>query len=356
MKIIERPRYSWMGMRIGIWAAVVSALSVFGVVIWLNTFTLAVISALVCFTTVIIAVQSIFFFTIFPRIRQLLVGFEDIISKRFDDDQIKVTAIRDEVDILRLQLSRVSDSIEREIHRLKKIENYRKEFVGDVSHELKTPIFAIQGFIETLLNGALEDEKVNRLFLQKAMKNINRLTMLTQDLMEITKLETGEFKIVRTKFELEPLLKEVLEGLNYKAERESIILRCEDVSPKTMVYADRKQIRQVLNNLVENGIKYNVAEGQVIIKTRVFPKNEHKIEVLVKDTGFGIEPKYLNRLTERFFRIDKSRSREKGGTGLGLSIVKHILEAHGERLSISSQPNNGSTFSFTLDNANSIQD
>jgi two-component system phosphate regulon sensor histidine kinase PhoR len=214
----------------------------------------------------------------------------------------------------------------------------------------------MQGVIETLLNGALEDEKVNRLFLQKAMKNINRLTMLTQDLMEITKLETGEFKIVRSKFELEPLIKEVVEGLHYKAERENISLVLEEIDPETMVYADRKQIRQVLNNLVENGIKYNVSEGQVFLKTRIFPKNPSKIEVLVKDTGFGIEQKYLNRLTERFFRIDKSRSREKGGTGLGLSIVKHILEAHGERLSISSQPNNGSTFSFTLDNAHSIQD
>jgi len=237
--------------------------------------------------------------------------------------------------------------VEREIQRLNKIENYRKEFIGDISHELKTPIFAIQGFVETLLNGALEDESVNRKFLQKAMRNVNRLIFLTKDLMEISKLETGELKSEPENMYLYGIVHEVVESLQYKAQQEQIHLHVGQIDRNLSVKADKNQLRQVLINLVENGIKYNSPNGNVNVF--VTPaKSQSRVVVTIEDTGIGIDEADIPRVTERFFRVEKSRSRERGGTGLGLSIVKHIIEAHGETLRIKSEPNKGSKFSFSL--------
>lgn len=339
---------SWIAIPVGLF----SSLLTFGVLFFLqvplvNLFVLpsitGILVGLVCY--------SLIQFSVTRRLELIYEVHEEILSRRFDELSLSGIKNNDELDRLIHHAIRMSDSVEREINRLKKIENYRKEFIGDVSHELKTPIFAIQGFIETLLNGALEDEEVNRRFLEKAMRNVNRLILLTQDLMEISKLETGELKSTMQIHELAPLVSEVVESLQYKAQKEQVSLSIDPIDPKLNIVGDRNQIRQVLNNLVENSLKYNRPEGRVFIGVRTFPKDESKIEVLVKDTGLGIERKYLSRVTERFYRIDKSRSRDKGGTGLGLSIVKHILEAHGESLNISSTPGVGSTFSFTLLNA-----
>jgi two-component system phosphate regulon sensor histidine kinase PhoR len=236
--------------------------------------------------------------------------------------------------------------VEKELIRLNKIENYRKEFIGDISHELKTPIFAIQGFIETLLNGAVHDDEVNEVFLHKAMKNVNRLTYLTKDLMEISRLETGELKSNMQEMFLRDVVLDVVENLQYKAEDENIELVVHDFDKNIQIRADRNQIKQVLINLVENAIKYNKENGKVEIGMKEIGSG--KIELFVKDTGIGIDTNDIERVTERFFRVDKSRSRERGGTGLGLSIVKHIIEAHGEKLTIESKPDEGSVFRFTL--------
>ncbi len=271
---------------------------------------------------------------------------KNVSNKQFEDYDDIVVENNDELDELIRQSIRASKMVEKELIRLNKIENYRKEFIGDISHELKTPIFAIQGFIETLLNGAVHDDEVNEVFLHKAMKNVNRLTYLTKDLMEISRLETGELKSNMQEMFLRDVVLDVVENLQYKAEEENIELVVHDFDKNIQIRADRNQIKQVLINLVENAIKYNKDNGKVEIGMKDLGNG--KVEMFVKDTGIGIDTNDIERVTERFFRVDKSRSRERGGTGLGLSIVKHIIEAHGEKLTIESKPDEGSVFRFTL--------
>jgi two-component system, OmpR family, phosphate regulon sensor histidine kinase PhoR len=280
------------------------------------------------------------------RLHELNRIIKNISNKRFEQYQTLDIGKSDELDALLRLAIRASITVEKELLRLNKIENYRKEFIGDISHELKTPIFAIQGFIETLLNGAVHDDKVNVQFLQKAMRNVNRLTILTKDLMEISRLETGELKSNLQEVFLQDLIMDVVESLQYKAQKEKVKLVVHDIDKNIQIRADRNQITQVLVNLIENGIKYNRTDGRVEISVELL--NHDKVELSVTDTGIGIDSQDLKRITERFYRVDKSRSREKGGTGLGLSIVKHIIEAHGEKLTIQSTPDKGSRFSITL--------
>ncbi len=254
----------------------------------------------------------------------------------------------DELDYLIRQTYDTDVKIKKQFKRFKKIENYRKEFIGDISHELKTPTFAIQGFIETLLDGALEDPEVNRQFLEKAMNNADRLNSLTNDLMEISRLESGELKIVKESVHLNEMIREVVESLQHLADQEGITLEFQEDFKDVIVKADRNQLRQILINLIDNGIKYNKPNGKVTISLNKAETIYGKILVTVSDTGIGIDDENIERITERFYRVDKSRSRDKGGTGLGLSIVKHILEAHNERLFIDSNPDEGSKFSFSL--------
>tara|TARA_R110000868_G_scaffold306734_1_gene568027 strand:+ start:56430 stop:57518 length:1089 start_codon:yes stop_codon:yes gene_type:complete len=288
----------------------------------------------------------------FRRIQVLEQVSKNISKKRFEEIEDLRTSYQDELDYIIKHLIKSSRTVEREIQRLNRIENYRKEFIGDISHELKTPIFAIQGFIETLLNGALEDEEVNRAFLQKAMRNVNRLIYLTKDLMEISKLETGELKSDIEDVYLYDIVHETSESLNYKAEKEDIDLKVVPFDRNIQIRADKNQIKQVLINLIENGIKYNRKGGSVEVGVKQIPKHPNKLSLYIKDTGMGIDEADIPRVTERFFRVDKSRSRERGGTGLGLAIVKHIVEAHGEELKIKSETNEGSTFSISLTKVN----
>ena len=221
---------------------------------------------------------------------------------------------------------------------------------------MKTPIFSVQGYLETLLNGALEDPEVNQLFLAKAMKNVNRLIFLTNDLMEISRLETGELKPEFSVIPLNNIIHDAIDSLQYKADQRGIKICFENKETNAFALADRNQIRQVLVNLIENAIKYNKPDGKVYISTRLEENDRSKIVVSVRDTGIGIEPDDVKRVTERFYRVDKSRSREQGGTGLGLSIVKHILESHGAQLVIESSPGSGSLFRFTLKSADYYSD
>lgn len=252
----------------------------------------------------------------------------------------------DELNHLIWEVYRTGQTLESEIQELKRMENYRREFIGNVSHELKTPIFSVQGFAETLLDGALEDESVNRTFLQKILFNANRLDNLARDLAEIARIETGELEMSAASFSLGRLIEEVIGSLDMKAQQRDITLghRVPDTLPA--VLGDRERLRQVLVNLVDNAIKYNRDGGRVEIVARVLPSDEVKVSVV--DNGIGIKPKHIPRLTERFYRVDKSRSRHQGGTGLGLAIVKHILGAHERELMVESTPGRGSTFGFTL--------
>ncbi|NBB77404.1 MAG: hypothetical protein GVY02_08495 [Bacteroidetes bacterium] len=288
------------------------------------------------------------------RINSIYDIIKNISKKKFKDYHGIGEPEKDELDQVIKRSIRASDMVSKEIARLNKIENYRKEFIGDISHELKTPIFAIQGFIETLLNGAINDEQVNEKFLKKTMRNVNRLIFLTNDLMEISRLETGELKSNIQEIYLRDVVLDVVESLQYKAQKDGIEIRVKDFDKNLQVRADRNQVKQVLINLIENGMKYNKPGGHVEIGITDYPESEEKLLLYVKDTGMGIEKKDLNRVTERFFRVDKSRSREKGGTGLGLAIVKHIIEAHGEKLLIDSKPEEGSVFSITLSKVNRV--
>ncbi len=256
----------------------------------------------------------------------------------------------DELNNLIWEVYRTGQKLENEIQELKRMENYRREFIGNVSHELKTPIFSVQGFTETLLDGALEDDAVNRNFLEKIMHNVNRLDNLAQDLSDIASIETGELEMEAKSFDLAAMVEEVVDSLEIKAQNKGIELRHSVPDDLPPVYADRERIRQVLVNLTDNAIKYNQEGGQVDIEARRLERSD-EVKISVVDDGIGIDPEHIPRLTERFYRVDKSRSRNQGGTGLGLAIVKHILGAHDRELRVESNPEQGSTFGFTLPTA-----
>lgn len=350
----RRSRVYKLGIRLALFTSVISAVISY-LLMWLM-FELetdqAMIISLSILLGIFITTYLVSFALQFRRIQVLEQVSKNISKKRFEEIEDLRTFYDDELDYIIKHLIKSSRTVEREIQRLNRMENYRKEFIGDISHELKTPIFAIQGFIETLLNGALEDEEVNRAFLQKAMRNVNRLIYLTKDLMEISKLETGELKSEIEDIYLYDVVRETVESLNYKAEKENIQLIIHPFDRNIQIRADKNQLKQVLINLIENGIKYNVHGGKVEVLVKENEKNHRKLTLSVSDTGMGIDEADLPRVTERFFRVDKSRSRERGGTGLGLAIVKHIIEAHGEQLKIKSEPNKGSVFSITLTKVN----
>lgn len=311
------------------------------------------IARVVLFAALVLAITFVGAYLLLRRLLKKRLEKIDRITKNiaqseFGDYKNLRRKNRNELDALVLQCRVASRAMEQEINRLNKIEDYRKEFIGDISHELKTPIFAIQGFVETLLDGAIDDKKVNRQFLEKALRNVNRLNYLTKDLMEISKLETGELTSNKEKIKLYNVVSDVIESLQYKAEEEGVLIQIDGIDKEVMVEADRRQLRRVFINLVENGIKYNKIGGLVTVSAKPYTEGTNKILVEVADTGLGMKSEYLERVTERFFRIDKSRSRKKGGTGLGLAIVKHIIEAHDQQLFIESTPGEGSVFSFTL--------
>jgi two-component system phosphate regulon sensor histidine kinase PhoR len=237
---------------------------------------------------------------------------------------------------------------QREIKKLKDMEAYRREFLGEVSHELKTPIFAVQGFIHTLIDGAMEDERVRKKFLKKAMKNADRLSSLVEDLLIITQAESGEMELRIRKFSIHELITDVLDSLEYKFTKKQRNISYELISngqEATLVLADRERIQQVLTNLIDNAVKYGDADGNIIIELGI---QAHKLLVSITDNGPGIEEEHLDKIFRRFYRVDKSRSREKGGTGLGLAICKHLLKMHGEQIMVSSKLGKGTTFTFSL--------
>jgi two-component system phosphate regulon sensor histidine kinase PhoR len=234
----------------------------------------------------------------------------------------------------------------REIDVLKKQEQFRREFLSNVSHEFKTPLFAIQGYIETLQDCIVDDPEMAVKFLKKAEKNVERLSYLINDLDSISKLESGEIPIDYQKFDFVVLAKEVMESLEDKAKNREIKLSFkEKYMHPAFVNADREKIRQVMINLISNSIKYGKEHGSTAIK--IFELHDQYL-IEVTDDGIGIDEKHLPRLFERFYRIDSHRSREVGGTGLGLAIVKHILEAHEQIISVRSTLQIGTTFAFTL--------
>ena len=239
---------------------------------------------------------------------------------------------------------------QKEIDELKKLEAFRKEFIADVSHELKTPLFAAQGFVHTLLDGAVNDKAVRGKFLKKAAKSLDGLDVLVQDLLTLSQIETGDIKMRFEHFDLYKLCHEVMDLSEEKAAKKNIRLKLEGGNHKIFVHADWQRITQVVTNLVSNAINYTPDGGEVVVSFDVSKKN---ITTLITDTGEGIPAQHIPRIFERFYRVDKSRSREKGGTGLGLAIVKHILEGHNTKPEVESTVGKGSMFSFKLQRAKS---
>ncbi len=337
-----------LGIRLALTVAIIATLLLFAILLFLTSPAAALLTSIAFGLIIGLLIYQLSIYLIRKRLDVLLKTFENISNKDFRNLPEPPDSKKDELHYLAVKSKETSLKVDKEYQRLNRIENYRKEFIGDISHELKTPTFAIQGFIETLLDGAIDDPKVNRKFLEKAMNNANRLNSLIQDLMEISRLETGDLAIVKEPVNLNETIREVTESLQQKASEDNIKIEFDEPYKDVLVEAEPQQLKQVIINLIDNAIKYNKPNGKVIVGLNRKDAIYGKILVYVQDTGIGIPPEKRNRITERFYRVDKSRSREKGGTGLGLSIVKHILEAHNEELYIDSTPEVGSTFTFTI--------
>ena len=286
-------------------------------------------------------------------VAQRVARLQTTLAKIGEDDATPFTnnssPLRDELDELNELALEANQRILYQMQERERVEHYRREFLGNVSHELKTPIFAILGFAETLLDGALEDERVRRSFVSKVLRNATRLGNLAEDLASVARIEMGELSMVLKPFNLIELTEEVIESLESLAANRDVTLRSAVQPGLSPVIADRSRISQVLSNLIDNGIKYSPEGGQVEVIARPLPEGSVKISIV--DDGIGIAPEHIPRLTERFFRVETSRSSKLGGTGLGLAIVKHILGAHGSQLMIESLLGSGSTFGFTLPTA-----
>ncbi|MBI1224179.1 MAG: sensor histidine kinase [Bacteroidetes bacterium] len=238
---------------------------------------------------------------------------------------------------------------DKDAEKLKTWQSYRRKFLGDISHELKTPIFNIQGYLETLIEGGLEDENINKNYLVRAAKNVDRLNTIVEDLESISRLESGELILDLQPFDIKTLTEEVFDDLEFRAKERNIRLQLKPGADQNyLVRADREYIRQVLTNLVNNSLKYGKEGGVTKVS---FYDMDRNVLIEVADTGIGIAGEHLNHLFDRFYRVDKSRSREQGGSGLGLSIVKHIVEAHKQTINVRSTSGVGSTFGFTLEKA-----
>lgn len=278
---------------------------------------------------------------IYKTIHSLKTQRYDAVLKNFDWDKDPIVEMNKEV------INWARDN-RMEIDQLKRLADFRKEFLGNVSHELKTPIFNIQGYLHTLLDGAMSDPEVNIRFLQRAAKSAERLSDLVADLLAISQLESGELVMEIERFDINSLVKDVYEQLEEKAKRKHIVLLIKDGCNRPFyVEADRYRIRQVLVNLVTNAIKYGVEAGTI---TAAYYDMDENLLVEIADNGEGIAQEHLPRIFERFYRVEKSRARdnETGGTGLGLAIVKHIMEAHNQTVNVRSTEGAGTTFGFTL--------
>lgn len=278
--------------------------------------------------------------------QKIRVLYRTIHNYKITRDNFPINMNEDLLSAAEDEVMKWADSNRQEITKLKEQEVFRREFLGNLAHELKTPIFSIQGYILTLLEGGLEDESVNREFLKRASKGVDRMTKIVEDLDVITKFESERIKLDLKNFDVILLAKEIIDDLEIKANARSIkLVFNKEYRESIMTIGDRDKIAQVFQNLITNAISYSNDGKQVEIR---FFDIEDNVLIEVSDQGLGIEEKHLSRLFERFYRVEKSRARHQGGTGLGLAIVKHIVEAHDQTINVRSTIGEGSTFSFTL--------
>ena len=306
-------------------------------------FLFLVLFGLLCFVFTFFIVQYRVEHFIYKRVKKIYDDLTLLESSSFTKGQITT-----DMKTLRAEIDKYAKDKKLEIETLKVREEYRKEYIGNVSHELKTPLFTVQGYIATLLDGAANDKKLREKYLKRADKGIERLTYIIKDLDMITKLEAGDLSLNIEVFDIVKLIKSVFDLLEMKAAAKNITLTFDiNYSTPVFVKGDKERIQQVVSNLVVNSIKYGENNGTTEVSIENLIKN--KVIIRITDNGEGIEQEHIPRLFERFYRVDKSGSRKEGGSGLGLAIVKHIIEAHDEKLYIESQHGVGSEFSFTLE-------
>lgn len=298
-----------------------------------------------------LSIATFSFFVIQYRVERFIYRR---VKKIYDDvSLLESTSFRNQpittdMATLTQQVKKFATDKKLEIETLKVREEYRREYLGNVSHELKTPLFTVQGYLSTLLDGAIDDKKVRKKYLERAEKGVERLVYIVEDLDMISKLEMGDVNLELTRFDIVELVQGTFDLLEMTADKKNIILMFDRKYNRAInVFADQEKIQQVLSNLIMNSIKYGKENGttEVTIEDLV----DDKIIVRITDNGEGIEKHNIPRLFERFFRVDKSGARSEGGSGLGLSIVKHIIEAHGEKIYVESEFGKGSEFSFTLE-------
>ena len=278
--------------------------------------------------------------------RQIKKIYKDV--QGLEDAKIDQSPVTMDLNVLTQEVERFTENRQLELTTLKDREAYRREFMGNVAHELKTPLFTVQGYVLTLLDGAMKDKSVRKKYLQRANKAVERLIYIVKDLDMITKIEMGGLTLDQESFNIIELVQNAFDLLEMKAEKKEISLVFDrDYQDSIMVNADRERIQQVLTNLVDNSIKYGKQSGTTEVAINQLSKD--RCLVRVTDNGEGIEQEHMGRLFERFYRVDKSGSRAVGGSGLGLAIVKHLIEAHGEKIYVESQFGVGSEFSFTLE-------
>lgn len=284
---------------------------------------------------------------IYAKVKIIYKNIHDLkIASEFLEEEM---ALPTDLETVTQEVSNWAKRNRNEIAELREREDFRREFIGNISHELKTPIFNIQGYLLTLLDGAIDDHEINRRYLKRANKSVDRMINIIEDLEVISALESDRVEVFTETFDLVELVDDVFELLDDKAQKKGIRFNTHTENDRsTLVIADRSKIEQVLINLIGNAIKYGRQDG--LIEVRFFDMDQHILSE-IKDDGIGIPPEDLPRVFERFYRVDKSRSRDAGGTGLGLSIVKHIIEAHKQTINVRSRENKGSTFSFTLKKA-----
>jgi two-component system phosphate regulon sensor histidine kinase PhoR len=307
--------------------------------------TVLVVASFISFSVSYLLAFIVLEFLIFREIKKIHKLMEKLKKKELNKISKQRSGIFNPLENINEEIYSFAELKQKEIDELKKLEAFRKEFIADVSHELKTPIFAAQGFVHTLLDGAIDDKSVRNKFLKKAAKSLDGLDALVQDLLTLSHIETGQIKMHFETIDLYKLTEEVFDQLEEKAQKRNIRLKIENEPQKVMVYADWQRIYQVMTNLITNAIKHSYEGGDVLVRFEIGKKH---IVTHVRDFGEGIPPEHLPRIFERFYRVDKSRSREKGGTGLGLAIVKHILENHNTKAEVKSEPNHGADFSFKL--------
>lgn len=306
-------------------------------------FLFVVIFVIICYGVSFLIIQYRVQKFIYRRVRKI---YDDI--EMLDVDTVGESPVTTDMKTLIKEVEKFAQKRKTEIETLKVREDYRKEFMGNVSHELKTPLFTVQGYILTLLDGAMDDPAILDKYLNRANKGVERLIYIVKDLDMITKLEVGDLNLNYTNFDIIELVQSVFDLFEMKASKKNIALTFDmNYQDSVMVHADKERIQQVLSNLIVNSIKYGKEDGTTEVSIENLIRN--KVIVRVTDNGEGIAQAHIPRLFERFYRVDKSGSRKEGGSGLGLAIVKHIIEAHHERIYVESDYRIGSEFSFTLE-------